>query len=75
MINIPLRIKKEQVSIEIIIEHNLSSLKLLMFSKIDLSYEFILEFSILYILITDKVSVFKYFKFNKALLFSDSIIL
>jgi hypothetical protein len=69
MINIPLRIKKEQVSIEIIIEHNLSSLKLLMFSKIDLSYEFILEFSILYILITDKVGVFKYFKFNKALLF------
>lgn len=69
MINIPLRIKKEQVSIKIIIEHNLSSLKLLMFSKIDLSYEFILEFSILYILITDKVSVFKYFKFNKALLF------
>lgn len=69
MINIPLRIKKEQVSIEIIIEHNLSSLKLLMFSKIDLSYEFILEFFILYILITDKVSVFKYFKFNKALLF------
>lgn len=48
MINISLRIKKEQVSIEIIIEHNLSSLKLLMFSKIDLSYEFILEFSILY---------------------------
>ena len=40
-----------------------------MFSKIDLSYEFIPEFSVLYILITDKVSAFKYSKFNEALLF------